>query len=60
VSNILQLWFAKLAKVVRRRFHVPPAKIHEKPVFCVQKLFSQKRKNISYIFFDIPKGDTFK
>jgi hypothetical protein len=53
-------WFTKLAKVVRRRFHVPPAKIHEKPVFCVQKLISQKRKNISHIFFDIPKGDTFK
>jgi hypothetical protein len=57
VSKTFQICLMKLVNVIRRRFHMPPAKICAKPVFCIQKLVRPKRKN--YIFFiDIPKGDS--
>ncbi len=31
-------------KAAVESFHVPPAKIREKPVFCIQKLISQQTK----------------
>jgi hypothetical protein len=45
-----------LAKVVRPRFHLPPAKMRENPVFGKQKLISQNPKQILPIFFDNPEG----
>jgi hypothetical protein len=36
-----------------------PAKIHKKPVFCRQKLISQKWIKKFQHFFDIPKEETF-
>ncbi len=54
-----QIWFFKSAKVVRRCFHLPPAKMRENPVFGKQKFISQKPKEILQIFLDIPKGETF-
>jgi hypothetical protein len=52
----LQISYSKLAQVVRRRFHAPPAKKCEYPIFCKQTLTSQKPKLIFRIFFDNPTG----
>jgi hypothetical protein len=42
MSMAPQIWFFKSAKVSRRRFHLPPAKMRKNPVFGKQKLISQK------------------
>jgi hypothetical protein len=60
VTKTFQICLTKSAKVVRRRFHVPPAKTHEHSVFCKQKLISQKPKQILVIFWNIPKGEAFE
>jgi hypothetical protein len=59
VSKTFQICFTKSAKVVRRRCHVPPPKKCEYPIFCKQKLTSQKPKLILQIFFDNPTGEAF-
>ncbi len=59
VSKTFQICLPKSAKVVRRRFHVPPPKKCEYPIFCNQKLTSQKLKLFWQVFFDNPTGEAF-
>ncbi len=55
-----QIWFFKSAKVVHRRFHLPPAKMRENPVFGKRKVISQNPKKILPIFLDISKGEALE
>jgi hypothetical protein len=55
VSKTFQISYSKSAQVVRRRFHAPPAKECEYPIFFKKKLKSQNPKKILPIFLDIPK-----
>jgi hypothetical protein len=47
------------AKVVRRRFQVPPPKSNEKPVFCISQLVTQRQKKIWNFFLKIMKAEAF-
>jgi hypothetical protein len=58
VKDLSNLIF-EIGVVFRRRFHAPPVKKGEYPIFCKQTLTSQKPKLIFRIFFDNPTGEAF-